>query len=68
MLLESGIQKVTEHISESWMSTKEPIGIWGDNNFTSQGIMEHLNATKDYTDYLWYTTRYPECIQIEVGS
>ncbi|KAI3823094.1 hypothetical protein L1987_04520 [Smallanthus sonchifolius] len=44
-------------VSESWMTVKEPIGAWGDDNFTVQGILEHLNVTKDQTDYLWYITR-----------
>ncbi|PIN25789.1 Beta-galactosidase [Handroanthus impetiginosus] len=45
------------YISESWKFVKEPIGVWSDSNFTYQGILEHLNVTKDQTDYLWYTTR-----------
>lgn len=44
-------------VSESWMTFKEPIGVWGDDNFTLTGILEHLNVTKDRSDYLWYTTR-----------
>ncbi|KAK9072448.1 hypothetical protein SSX86_008882 [Deinandra increscens subsp. villosa] len=44
-------------ISESWMTLKEPIGAWGDDSFTVQGILEHLNVTKDQSDYLWYITR-----------
>lgn len=45
------------HISESWNSVKEPIGVWSNSNFTFRGILEHLNVTKDRSDYLWYTTR-----------
>lgn len=45
-------------ISESWNSVKEPIGVWSNSNFTFHGILEHLNVTKDRSDYLWYTTRY----------
>ncbi|XP_020534473.1 beta-galactosidase 9 isoform X3 [Jatropha curcas] len=41
----------------SWMTIKEPISIWSENNFTVQGILEHLNVTKDHSDYLWYFTR-----------
>lgn len=51
------IQKEVPLVSESWMTHKEPIGVWGDDNFTVQGILEHLNVTKDRSDYLWYTTR-----------
>ncbi|KZV48454.1 beta-galactosidase 9-like [Dorcoceras hygrometricum] len=45
------------YVSETWSYANEPIGVWGDRNFTYQGILEHLNVTKDQTDYLWYTTR-----------
>ncbi|KAL2506415.1 Beta-galactosidase 9 [Abeliophyllum distichum] len=44
-------------ISETWNSVKEPIGVWSNSNFTFQGILEHLNVTKDRSDYLWYSTR-----------
>ncbi|KAK6255228.1 hypothetical protein SCA6_016533 [Theobroma cacao] len=44
-------------IPESWMSVNEPIGIWSVNNFTFQGMLEHLNVTKDESDYLWHMTR-----------
>jgi hypothetical protein len=43
--------------SNNWVSYKEPVGAWGDNNFTAEGILEHLNVTKDTSDYLWYITR-----------
>ncbi|CAL9067570.1 beta-galactosidase 15 isoform X1 [Musa acuminata AAA Group] len=45
------------YISKTWMTFHEPIGAWGDNSFTYQGILEHLNVTKDISDYLWYSTR-----------
>lgn len=44
-------------ISEGWMTLDEPVGVWSDHNFTVQGILEHLNVTKDSSDYLWYFTR-----------
>ena len=43
--------------AKSWMTVKEPIGLWDPNNFTEQGILEHLNVTKDDSDYLWHITR-----------
>ncbi|KAJ3671896.1 hypothetical protein LUZ60_007975 [Juncus effusus] len=46
------------YISNNWMSYKEQIGAWGENSFTNQGILEHLNVTKDISDYLWYITRF----------
>ncbi|XP_042390157.1 beta-galactosidase 15 [Zingiber officinale] len=43
--------------SNKWGTFQEPIGTWGNNSFTAQGIFEHLNVTKDISDYLWYSTR-----------
>lgn len=45
------------HATKSWMTIKEPIGVWSETNFTVQGILEHVNVTKDSSDYLWYITR-----------
>lgn len=45
------------YFSKSWMTIKEPIGIWSKKIFSVQGILEHLNVTKDHSDYLWYITR-----------
>ncbi|KAL9325195.1 hypothetical protein ACSQ67_005840 [Phaseolus vulgaris] len=45
------------YISKSWMTTKEPLNIWSKSSFTVEGIWEHLNVTKDQSDYLWYSTR-----------
>lgn len=47
----------SDYISKTWEFVKEPIGVWSHRNFTHQGILEHLNVTKDQSDYLWYTTR-----------
>ncbi|XP_050219902.1 beta-galactosidase 9 isoform X1 [Mercurialis annua] len=44
-------------ISSSWVTVKEPISLWSKNNITAEGILEHLNVTKDESDYLWYFTR-----------
>ncbi|KAI4345367.1 hypothetical protein L6164_012497 [Bauhinia variegata] len=52
LMLHNGIS----HLSKSWMTIKEPIAVWG-SSFTAQGILEHLNVTKDQSDYLWYATR-----------
>ncbi|KAK6930695.1 Glycoside hydrolase 35, catalytic domain [Dillenia turbinata] len=45
------------YMSKPWRSLKEPIDVWSENNFTVQGILEHLNVTKDVSDYLNYITR-----------
>lgn len=47
----------SSYVSERWMTVDEPLGIWSDHNFTVQGILEHLNVTKDSSDYLWYFIR-----------
>lgn len=44
-------------ISKYWVTIKEPIGAWSKEKFTAKGILEHLNVTKDNSDYLWYITR-----------
>ncbi|XP_030528805.1 beta-galactosidase 6-like isoform X2 [Rhodamnia argentea] len=40
----------------SWSWYKEHVGIWGNNSFTSPGLLEQINTTKDTSDFLWYTT------------
>ncbi|KAL5702789.1 Beta-galactosidase 9 [Ranunculus cassubicifolius] len=50
------LQDVYPTISKTWMTAKEPIGAWSKNNFTVQGILEHVNVTKDTSDYLWCIT------------
>uniref|UniRef100_A0A1D1XE55 Beta-galactosidase n=1 Tax=Anthurium amnicola TaxID=1678845 RepID=A0A1D1XE55_9ARAE len=59
ILKDGGLLLLSEgsNLSENWLSFKEPTGTWGENNFTAEGILEHLNVTKDTSDYLWYTTR-----------
>ncbi|VAI30164.1 unnamed protein product [Triticum turgidum subsp. durum] len=44
------------YFSSTWWTSKEIIGTWGGESFAAQGILEHLNVTKDTSDYLWYTT------------
>ncbi|KAH9727352.1 Beta-galactosidase 3 [Citrus sinensis] len=39
-----------------WDVFKAMTGIWGEANFVKSGLVDHLNTTKDTTDYLWYTT------------
>lgn len=40
-----------------WEVFKEIAGIWGEADFVKSGFVDHINTTKDTTDYLWYTTR-----------
>ncbi|KAF2288905.1 hypothetical protein GH714_022673 [Hevea brasiliensis] len=50
-------QNEGSNMQTSWVTIKEPISVWSENNFTVEGILEHLNVTKDQSDYLWYFTR-----------
>ncbi|XP_062112944.1 beta-galactosidase 9-like [Humulus lupulus] len=52
-----GTKNNSVYVTKSWMTVKEPIGVWSDGIFIVQGILEHLNVTKDYSDYLWYISR-----------
>ncbi|XP_016496424.2 beta-galactosidase 10 isoform X1 [Nicotiana tabacum] len=38
-----------------WEVFKETAGVWGVADFTKNGFVDHINTTKDTTDYLWYT-------------
>ncbi|KAL8210305.1 hypothetical protein R6Q57_007037 [Mikania cordata] len=40
-----------------WEIFVEKAGIWGEADFTKSGFVDHINTTKDTTDYLWHTTR-----------
>ena len=40
-----------------WETFVENAGIWGQADFVKNGFVDHINTTKDTTDYLWYTTR-----------
>ncbi|KAI9165781.1 hypothetical protein LWI28_020311 [Acer negundo] len=39
-----------------WDVFKEKAGIWGEADFVKNELVDHINTTKDTTDYLWYTT------------
>ncbi|KAJ4715242.1 Beta-galactosidase [Melia azedarach] len=41
----------------NWEVYNEMVGIWGQANLVQNRLHEHLNVTKDASDYLWYTTR-----------
>lgn len=47
----------TSYFGKSWTWSQEPISVWSPTNFTVEGILEHLNVTKDLSDYLWHFTR-----------
>ncbi|OIV98111.1 hypothetical protein TanjilG_25976 [Lupinus angustifolius] len=39
-----------------WSVFKENAGIWGNTDFVQNGFVDHVNTTKDTSDYLWHTT------------
>ncbi|EEF39470.1 beta-galactosidase, putative [Ricinus communis] len=39
-----------------WETFVENAGIWGTSDLVKNGFVDHINTTKDTTDYLWYTT------------
>lgn len=40
-----------------WEVFVEKPGIWEKPEFSKTGFVDHINTTKDTTDYLWVTTR-----------
>ncbi|KAH9288853.1 hypothetical protein KI387_032970, partial [Taxus chinensis] len=45
-------------IGPTWKWYNEPIGVWGRNSFTKNGLMDQINMTGDSSDYLWYTISF----------
>ncbi|KAK1287358.1 Beta-galactosidase 3 [Acorus calamus] len=41
-----------------WDVFTEKVGVWGKADFSTRGFVDHINTTKDLTDYLWYTTSF----------
>uniref|UniRef100_A0A5B7A4Z4 Beta-galactosidase n=1 Tax=Davidia involucrata TaxID=16924 RepID=A0A5B7A4Z4_DAVIN len=40
----------------SWQSYNEETASYDDNSFTTVGLLEQINTTRDVSDYLWYMT------------
>ncbi|XP_076927574.1 beta-galactosidase 3-like [Bidens hawaiensis] len=53
----STITMLPEQLKNNWEIFVEKAGIWGKADFTRNGFVDHINTTKDTTDYLWHTTR-----------
>lgn len=48
----------TRELSLSWERYDEEVASTGDDSlFTTVGLLEQINVTRDRTDYLWYITR-----------
>lgn len=52
----------------SWEIYVEKAGIWGIPDFTHNGFVNHINTTKDTTDYLWQTTRFISKLQKKLST
>lgn len=56
--IESSVASPEKSLKETqWETFTEKLGVWGDSDFSKNGFVDHINTTKDSTDYLWYTTR-----------
>ncbi|CAN1802615.1 Beta-galactosidase 10 [Linum perenne] len=44
--------------SPNWEVFVEKAGIWGEADLVKNGLDDHINTTKDASDYLWYTTSF----------
>lgn len=42
---------------ETWEVFQEPIPQYDDTTIRASTLLEHMNTTKDASDYLWYTFR-----------
>ena len=47
---------VPMHGSFLWQAYNEEPASYNDKEFTTVGLLEQINTTRDATDYLWYTT------------
>ncbi|KAF7840150.1 beta-galactosidase 6 [Senna tora] len=44
--------------ADKWKQFEEVVPNFDDTPFKSNSLLEHMNTTKDKSDYLWYTLRY----------
>jgi hypothetical protein len=48
--------RIHRAIIQGTPSYNEDINSLGEESFTTVGLLEQINLTRDKTDYLWYTT------------
>ncbi|XP_059641301.1 beta-galactosidase-like [Cornus florida] len=53
---QSAQMKMTPVTQFSWLSYNEETASYDDTSFTTVGLLEQINTTRDVTDYLWYMT------------
>ncbi|CAI9115401.1 OLC1v1016300C1 [Oldenlandia corymbosa var. corymbosa] len=44
--------------TDKWSEFKEDVPEFEETSLRSNSLLEHMNVTKDSTDYLWYITRF----------
>ncbi|XP_050227152.1 beta-galactosidase 16-like [Mercurialis annua] len=54
------VRKKVLDAAESWQQYEEPIPNFDDTTIRSETILEQMSTTKDASDYLWYTFRFPQ--------
>ncbi|GAA0166306.1 galactosidase [Lithospermum erythrorhizon] len=61
-MVSSGLQpspiSLVKDLKTQWGVFTEHAGIWGNADLSHNGFVDHINTTKDTTDYLWYTTSF----------
>lgn len=54
--VQTSLMKMASVGEFSWVSYNENLNSLDDGSFTTVGLLEQINVTRDNTDYLWYTT------------
>jgi len=52
------MSRVPIHGGLSWKAFNEETTTTDDSSFTVTGLLEQINATRDLSDYLWYSTEW----------
>lgn len=52
------MSRVPIHGGLSWQAFNEETTTTDDSSFTVTGLLEQVNATRDLSDYLWYSTEW----------
>lgn len=50
--------RVPLHGAFSWQAYNDETATYADTSFTTAGLLEQINTTRDSSDYLWYLTEW----------
>lgn len=56
MSFQTTLMKMTSAGGYEWASYSEESNALDSGSFTTTGLLEQVNMTRDSTDYLWYST------------